>query len=164
MARIKMGKLLLYISILIATLTSVYRARLANKKGDNTWIPLPPVSSVNDQRYSLQQVVRIVDTIVRLVIFNTAHPCLYYAYARCCVLRNNGYTVKLNIGMHNLQPELQAEGHCWISHEGKVLFEEQDPLRMYPDMLGERNSVIYWTSSKGDQDKTFIRRKKSLAT
>ena len=146
--------------ILLTTLSSVCRAFLANRRGNNKWIPLPPVAHSIDTSFSIEQLVAIVDRIVRLTILNTAHPCLYYSYARCRVLRSCGYFVQLNIGLHNLQADQKVEGHCWISRKGQVLFEEKDPHELYSDMMGERDDVLYWTRLKEGTEKKILRMKK----
>lgn len=149
-----------YPALFVTTVTSVYRVYNANRKGDNTWIPLPPVTPSTSGSVSMGKLVDAVDKIVRTIVFNTAHPCLYSSYARCCVLRKNGYPVQLNFGMHNLQEGLQPEGHCWLSYEGEVMLEEKDPHDMYPDKLGVHGDMLYWGRLKGVEGKEFVRKKK----
>ena len=146
--------------VFLTTLSSVYRAFLANRRGKNKWIPLPPVALSINTSFSTEQLVAKVDRIVRILILNTAHPCLYYSYARCRVLRNCGYFIQLNIGLHNLQKDQKVEGHCWLSRKGQVLFEENDPHEMYPDKIGERADVVYWARLKGKEGKEFVRQRK----
>lgn len=155
-----MTRILTSIVIFFTTLVSVCRAFLANRRGNNKWIPLPPVAPSINRSFSLEELVDKVDRIVRILILNTAHPCLYYSYARCRVLRMNGYFIQLNIGLHNLQKDQKVEGHCWLNRKDQVLFEENDPHELYPDMMGERDDVIYWARLKGKEGKEFVRQRK----
>jgi hypothetical protein len=122
-------------SIFVQVLGAVGRSFLANRRGNNR-----------------------VDRIVDFALWNTAHRCLYYSYARCRLLRQWGYSVKLNLGLHNLsQAGRDAEGHCWISLNDQALFEENDPYALYPDIMGERDDTVYWARLKGDGKKTYVR-------
>ncbi|MCL7488345.1 MAG: lasso peptide biosynthesis protein [Desulfobulbaceae bacterium] len=141
-------------------LASLCRAFLANRQGSNKWLPLPPVAPRVNTSLSMEQLAAGVDRIIGLVIVNTAHPCLYYSYARCRALRIRGYPVQLNIGLHSLQGKREAEGHCWISFEGRPLFEEKDPHEMYPDRMGEHGDVVYWARLKGAEGGEFVRLRK----
>lgn len=155
-----MSRRIIFLSLFFNVLDAVCRAFLANRRGNNKWIPLPPVPHSINTSLPMEQVVAMVDRIVRHTIFNTAHPCLYYSYARCRVLRRWGYFIQLNIGLHNLQAGQNTEGHCWISRKGEVLFEEKDPHEMYPDNMGERDDVVYWAKLRGGEGKEFLRLKK----
>jgi len=146
--------------IFFIVLASVCRTFLANRKGSNRWLPLPPVTSSVKADLSMEELVDLVDRVVKLSVWNTAHPCLYYAYARCRILRRWGHPVKLNIGLHNLYGEQEVEGHCWLSLENKVLFEEKDPCQMYPDRMGERGDTVYWARLKGGEEEFILRLKK----
>ena len=141
-------------------LASVCRAFLANRQGSNKWLPLPPVAPRMNTSLSMEQLSARVDRIVGPAILNTAHPCLYYSYARCRILRRWGYPVQLNVGLHNLQGKRETEGHCWISFEGRPLFEEKDPHEMYPDRVGEHGDVVYWVRLKGAEGGEFVRLRK----
>lgn len=146
----------LYSSVLIA----LCRAWLANRLGRNKWIPLPPVAPAVTTALPAEQLAAQVDSIVCRAIVNTAHLCLYQGYARCCVLRKFGYPAKLNMGLHNLDEKNRTEGHCWVSLDGKALCEEKEPRETYPDMMGERNGVVYWARLHKDDGKRFVRLRK----
>ena len=147
-------------SIAVHVLGTVLRSYLANRRGDNKWIPLPPVAPSLNTSLGMDELVARVDRTVRFAIYNTAHLCLYYSYARCCLLRRWGYPVKLNIGLHNLQGGRNAEGHCWVSLNDQPLFEGNDPHMVYPDKLGERDDTVYWSRLKGDGENKYMRMKK----
>ncbi len=148
------------LSLFFNVLAAVGRARLANRTGSNKWVPLSSVAPVVNTSLSIDKLVARVDRIVRLFIMNTAHPCLYFSYARCRVLRSWGYNAKLNIGLHNLQCDQKTDGHCWISLDGQVLLEESDPHDIYPDRMGERNHTVYWARLQGEEGKTPARLKR----
>ncbi len=147
-------------SVFITALVSVCRAFLANRLGDKKWVPLPVVAPEKNTLFSLDELVGITDRVVRLAIMNTAHPCLYYSYARCRVLRRAGHPVKINMGLHNLHGNEGAEGHCWISMEGQPLFEENDLHELYPDRMGERDDVVYWGRLKSGEGQNSLRLKR----
>ena len=147
--------------IAVRVLGTVLRSYLANRRGNNKWIPLPPVASSMNSSLAMDELVERVDRSVRFFICNTAHFCLYYSYARCCLLRQWGYPVKLNMGLHNLQAGRNTEGHCWVTLNGQALFEDNDPYLVYPDKLGERGDTVYWSRTKGDGGKKFARLRKT---
>jgi hypothetical protein len=145
-------------SIFVQVLGAVGRSFLANRRGNNRWVPLPPVAPSINTSLPMEELVARVDRIVDFALWNTAHRCLYYSYARCRLLRQWGYSVKLNLGLHNLsQAGRDAEGHCWISLNDQALFEENDPYALYPDIMGERDDTVYWARLKGDGKKTYVR-------
>jgi len=146
--------------LFFSTLLAVCRAFLANRFGDRKWVPLPAVAAERDTSLSPEQTVDLTDRIVRLVVINTAHACLYYSYARCCALRRRGYKVKLNMGLHSLHDSVAAEGHCWISLDGRPQFEEKDPHKLYPDKMGERDDFVYWARVTRENGKRASRERK----
>lgn len=151
---------LLTCSMWLGVLGSVARTFLANRLGSNRWIPLPKVRPAHRPDVPIAALIAPVDAIVRTVVRNTGHPCLYYSYARCRVLRRHGYDVRLNLGLHTRHGGSFAEGHCWLSMADRVLFEERDPHESFPDMLGERNGVIYWGRLQKD-DRRVLREKET---
>lgn len=148
-------------SLSVQVLGAICRSFLANRLGSNKWISLPPVAPSINTSLSMDQLVVGVDAMVRFTIWNTAHRCLYYSYARCRLLRQWGYPVKLNMGLHNLlQAGRNTEGHCWVSLNDHALFEEKDPYALYPDKLGESGDIVYWARLWEDGEKTYVRLKK----
>ncbi|GAB4338352.1 MAG: hypothetical protein Kow0089_10240 [Desulfobulbaceae bacterium] len=145
------------VRLAVLVVDAVCRSFLANRTGSNRWVVLGPVAPLKNTPPSPEQIREAVDRIVGLIVRNTGHPCLYYGYARCRALRRYGYLAQLNLGLAGLKPDLETGGHCWVSLDDGVLFEERDPASLFPDRLGERGDIVYWTRFRKERNETVRR-------
>jgi hypothetical protein len=72
------------------------------------------------------------------------HPCLYFALLALAYEKKAGRSAEINVGLS--ADRLNAtDGHCWLTCEGKKLYEWRGPSpHEYRDCLGREGPVVYW--------------------
>ncbi|MBU0731186.1 MAG: lasso peptide biosynthesis protein [Proteobacteria bacterium] len=149
--------------ILKETLVAACKVYISNRLGSNRWIPLPEVIVQEGDIPSgyIDAVVQRIDRVIRFVARNTGHLCLYLGYARAVVLRKLGTEAILNIGLNNCSAGKKIEGHCWLSINDRVVYEDKDQHLLYPLKMGASadSATTYWIG-QADEELLIHRLKK----
>lgn len=72
------------------------------------------------------------------------HPCLYFAMLALAFETMAGRSAEVNIGLSTDAFEA-TDGHCWLTREGKKLYESCGASsNEYGECLGRRGRIVYW--------------------
>jgi len=67
--------------------------------------------------------------------------CIRRSYLLYRYLRLYGFAATLNFG---LRGEGREQGHCWVSLDGDVFFDETEPAKVFRQFVGATDRVVYW--------------------
>jgi hypothetical protein len=73
--------------------------------------------------------------------FKRQSHCILRSYLLYRFLRRYGYPAVLNFG---LMGDHREEGHCWITLNGEVFFDETDPDKEFATQVAASENVVYW--------------------
>ena len=112
--------------------------------------------------YRMDQIVRWIDSVLKLLVFGSKHRCFYRSYTIARVLRKRGVPVVLDIGLRNLNSSIKTRGHCWLTLNGSEFFEHLpnpqhvSPVVLYPFIMGMGgDDIVYWFNVSDDD--RFVR-------
>lgn len=75
----------------------------------------------------------------------TGRKCFFCAYIAASVLRRWDEPVLINMGLNNFGSGQRTKGHCWISVNGAVIGEDEDPHILYPTKVAAHpNGIVFW--------------------
>ncbi len=120
------------------------------------------VPAVTESTYSytqeIQKWVKFTDSLLKFMIYTRKHNCFFRSFVRMKILRKRNVPVKLNIGLRNLDADIHTRGHCWLTLEDSLFYENMLsethllPDELYPFFLGSYNDVVYWVNGKDGDD------------
>ncbi|MDP8321935.1 MAG: lasso peptide biosynthesis protein [Candidatus Stygibacter australis] len=108
----------------------------------------------------LERIVEFVDSKSEFYLKGNPNRCFYRAFILYNILSKMGLDLKINIGMSNMDDQREAKGHCWLSQEGKDLFEDEEPEK-YPVYLGVREKIRYWMNDSSYMQGKHLQKKKN---
>jgi hypothetical protein len=117
---------------LVPTLLRLKLPRLAPLLEPRT---IPPVADAD----RIQQIVRHVDTVLKMRSLFIRTGCLTRGLTLYYFLRRAGLDVNLHFGMGKVTDELA--GHCWLVKDGEPFLEAKDPRPYF--------TAIYFFPIKG---------------
>lgn len=88
-----------------------------------------------------QDLARYVGQLLHRQAFLDRRICISRTYLFYRFLRRFGYPAILNFG---LMGDHRKEGHCWITLNGKVFFDETEPDKEFATQVGVAGDVVYW--------------------
>jgi len=86
-----------------------------------------------------------IDTVVRYGAIRTQRKCFFRAYIAAVVLNRLGSPVEMNVGLKGKGERRIASGHCWLTLNDTILFEESNPNDNFPiKIVQAENGIRYW--------------------
>jgi hypothetical protein len=82
-----------------------------------------------------------VGRLLRLQSILHRRHCISRTYLLYRFLRRFGYPAIINFG---LMGDHRQEGHCWITINGKIFFDETDPNKEFATQVAASENVVYW--------------------
>ena len=151
--------------ITFSVLAAVFEAWRIMYNGQISRLRLQPVSALFSlPSDSTDEIVRWIDSVLKLLVCGSKHQCFYRSYTIARVLRKRGVPVVLNIGLRNLNSSMKTRGHCWLTLDGSEFFEHLlnpqhvSPVDLYPFIMGTiGDDIVYWVN--GSDDDRLSRRK-----
>lgn len=105
----------------------------------------PPEQGRTLTEAEIKQVLFWSRTWVRVGASCTGRKCFFQAYIAGRVLNRLGCPVQMNIGIKLDSGRRRVSGHCWLSLEGRLIGECNNPLVAYPITLAQpKKGVRYW--------------------
>ena len=88
-----------------------------------------------------RDLARYIGLLLHHQAFLGRRICISRSYLLYRFLRRFGYPAILNFG---LMGDNRKEGHCWITLNGKVFFDETEPDKEFAILVGVEGQVVYW--------------------
>jgi hypothetical protein len=88
-----------------------------------------------------RDLARYIGLLLHRQAFRGRRICISRSYLLYRFLRRFGYPAILNFG---LMGDYRKEGHCWITLNGEVFFDETEPDKEFAIQVGMAGQVVYW--------------------
>ena len=137
-------------SVFLSTVCALIRAKYIMTMRNIGRMTLPNINPQSPISTEIMIViVQWVKRWVHMFSIRSRHGCYYRSYVLACILREKGIPVSLNIGLRNLRSREKNRGHCWLTLNGKPVFDPDDQVPgLYCHRLKQGNSDInYWIGS-----------------
>ena len=92
------------------------------------------------EHYPLDLACHIGRLLQRQAFQKKSH-CIMRSYLLYRFLRRFGYPAIINFG---LMGDHREEGHCWITVNGEVFFDETAPDQEFATQVAASENVVYW--------------------
>jgi len=132
------------------TLRGAISAWLSLQRGRLELVSIPPTRH-RDFTLDKKQTYRIVVHVERFVkrvfvrIFRTKHSCFYRSYILLTIFHRLGLPLALNIGMKNFHRPENIDGHCWLTLNDELFFEDKQTAENFPAYMGKnKKGMAFW--------------------